>query len=77
VRWFGTNTDVTEQREIEAELRRLNQRSGQPASGGATGRGAAVQERLPRHRNNAELYIRPKEQQVVMPYFLIRPHPGH
>ena len=25
VRWFGTNTDVTEQRESEAELRRLNQ----------------------------------------------------
>jgi PAS domain S-box-containing protein len=25
VRWFGTNTDVTEQREIEAELRRLNE----------------------------------------------------
>ncbi|MFW6330101.1 MAG: PAS domain S-box protein [Gemmatimonadota bacterium] len=25
VRWFGTNTDVTAQREIEAELRRLNE----------------------------------------------------
>ncbi len=25
VRWFGTNTDVTEQRELEAELRRLNE----------------------------------------------------
>jgi PAS domain S-box-containing protein len=25
VRWFGTNTDITEQRQIEAELRRLNE----------------------------------------------------
>jgi PAS domain S-box-containing protein len=27
VRWFGTNTDITGQHEIEAELRRLNQES--------------------------------------------------